>query len=1080
MCSCKNKIVCYICKMRFLHKTVFFLLALTLSSASLAQFQSNSLLSSGKWHKATIHKTGVYFLEKAQLAQLGFTDIAAIRLFSNQLNQLSANKYSNSHDGLKQIPTLLEDERLYFFAEADYKFQNGDLIKNHYEAHNYVFITQNAQLEAKRIPSIAQSSTENASNLHTRIWLHDEDALSIHNRGELLFETKILKGNKRSYFFQIEDTPSSPVTVTLSYCSQNEHQSNQLRVQLNEQSQLLTSQSQDLKLENQELETRLNGTSLRVEINPQEKPIYLNYIAIKAKLPLQYRSEQLPIRVENSGSSSFRINTRSPLKVWSIKSVFEVKEASGRFTQNTQYFTKPSSAVKMWAFRPQEAFALQQFTPVPNQNLHALESAQLVVVSPKEFLTEATRLANYRNTQSRIETLVVTTEQIYNEYSNGKYSPVAIRNFLKHLFQKNREQEGKKALQYLLLFGDGSFNNRKANASNSIPVFNSVEAVDEFESFVSDDFYALLQTGSEGDVAGDSPLQLATGRLPIESLNQAKLLVDKIINYETSTNYTGLWRQTVCLLADDDDHQEQVHIQNAEKTAKVLGNSRFRIKKIYLDAYKQEQIAGQERYPRAKQDLLQTIRSGCFFLNYQGHGSPKRLAHESVLEKSDIERLTNKTKLPIVVAGTCDFAAYHNPQEQSAGEVMLLNKNGGAIALISSSKLAFTSQNLNLSYGIFEQLNTNKLLRLGDVLKRVKNQEQATALKDKFMLLGDPCLRILKPSKSLILQPQTKTLMEQQLLSFKAKWHTTPTPPLQFNTQVWGRRERLKTLDNEENGFVQTYLERTRLLHQGQGKPVASGLEFQIALPAKLTPNQNDSVWLQIRAESSDTCWLFHQQFKTNLNPNPQADADGPRINLQIAGETIENEAQTHSSPVLNIQLFDPSGLLVSHDSLGPSLLLNGKEILIGNHYVGTSSFSGTIQFTLPELPNGKYKLSIKARDIFQNLSKKELTLNIKDKFELKELLPYPNPYREVLNLRLKHNREHELIESIRIQVFDLLGRKQLEETQQLILTEATNKLEVQVQHAAKLAAGTYVIRLRLTRANGATVNKSAFIVRIK
>ena len=49
------------------------------------------------------------------------------------------------------------------------------------------------------------------------------------------------------------------------------------------------------------------------------------------------------------------------------------------------------------------------------------------------------------------------------------------------------------------------------------------------------------------------------------------------------------------------------------------------------------------------------------------------------------------------MTATCKFSYFDNPEQTSAGEYVLLNPNGGAIALLSTTRLVYSTPNYNLN-----------------------------------------------------------------------------------------------------------------------------------------------------------------------------------------------------------------------------------------------------------------------------------------------------------------------------------------------------------------------------------------------
>ena len=184
------------------------------------------------------------------------------------------------------------------------------------------------------------------------------------------------------------------------------------------------------------------------------------------------------------------------------------------------------------------AFDAVALGKLSNQNIHALKDEDLIIVYHPNFKNEALRLAEHRVKHSGFKVLAADVNEIYNEFSGGKVDPGAIRDMARLLLFRNPN------FRYLLLFGDGSYDYKgivkDIPVENFIPVYETDESLDPIEGFPSDDFYALL--GDNEGVGLKGGLDVYVGRLPAKNMEDAKVLVDKIIHYDTSHATLGDWR----------------------------------------------------------------------------------------------------------------------------------------------------------------------------------------------------------------------------------------------------------------------------------------------------------------------------------------------------------------------------------------------------------------------------------------------------------------------------------------------------------------------------------------------------------
>ena len=169
----------------------------------------------------------------------------------------------------------------------------------------------------------------------------------------------------------------------------------------------------------------------------------------------------------------------------------------------------------------------------------------------------------------------------------------------------------------------------------------------------------------------------------------------------------------------------------------------FLVERIYADAFRRESSATGETYPDATKRLLQLFDKGMLVVNYTGHGSTSARAEENLLNMGDITKMTSP-RLPLWITATCDFTRFDDIQT-SAGEQAFLNAKGGAIALLTTSRVVYAAQNSILNQAFLRHIFSRpegKRLRLGDVMRLSKCDASLATDKNKlnFSLIGDPAL----------------------------------------------------------------------------------------------------------------------------------------------------------------------------------------------------------------------------------------------------------------------------------------------------------------------------------------------------
>src|SRR5690606_25639432 len=182
----------------------------------------------------------------------------------------------------------------------------------------------------------------------------------------------------------------------------------------------------------------------------------------------------------------------------------------------------------------------------------------------------------------------------------------------------------------------------------------------------------------------------------------------------------GEWRNRLVFIGDDEDNND--HMEQSDDLTVIAKEQDpdFNITKIMMDAYPQESTPGGSRYPEVNKLFKENVERGALVVNYVGHGGEVGLAHERILDISTIRNWTNINSLPLFVTATCEFTRFDDHSRTSAGEYVLLNPNGGGIALLSTTRLVYSNPNFTLSQNFyFNVFKHNEVpdLRLGDICR---------------------------------------------------------------------------------------------------------------------------------------------------------------------------------------------------------------------------------------------------------------------------------------------------------------------------------------------------------------------------
>ena len=468
---------------------------------------------------------------------------------------------------------------------------------------------------------------------------------------------------------------------------------------------------------------------------------WLDYIQVNVRQQLSMHADQVAFRDAQSRDASITqfdlANASANTWIWDVSNPATPKAQQGDLIGNTFSFkVNNANAINEFiAFNSQDGFlSAQAIGQVVNQNIHGIDNVEFVIIYHPDFEAQAQRLAEHRSNHSGINVALVTVEQVMNEFASGSNDPTAIRDFARMLYDRG-------SLKYLLLFGDGSFDQKDVYGfgKNFVPVYEN-ESLNPIYSFPTDDYFAILYDTDEDDPL-DGDLSIAVGRFPVNTIEEATVIVDKIISYDSSEETLGDWRNKLLFVGDDEDGR--AHAGRANDIADIINEAHTftNLDKIYLDAYPQVSTPGGDRFPAATAAINEAIFKGVFAITYLGHGGAQGWAQERIINTSDIIGWTNKTKLPIFMTATCSFTGYDDVGFTTGGENVFLNPRGGAVALFTTVRAVFANQNAELTEEalrrVFERVD-GKITTMGEVISRAKNSftsQSLTTNSRKFALI---------------------------------------------------------------------------------------------------------------------------------------------------------------------------------------------------------------------------------------------------------------------------------------------------------------------------------------------------------
>lgn len=1119
-------------------------------------YSAHSVLQNGAWYKLAIGADGIYKLSYSFLQSMG-VDVAGInpqniRIYGNGGEALAELNSVSRADDLVENAIYVEGENDGVFDANDYvlfygkgtnswKYDNTGCPKykhsiNLYSDDAYYFLT--VDLGAGKRLQTQTSASAVANKVVTSFddyLFHENESTNLIKSGRLWFGEyfeNVTSYNFSFSFPNIDVTSSAVVNTSLasrylgggSAAYQITSQSGSAL--LNVPSVVDNSYDNYAKIANTCYSFVPTNSLVTVNVSKQttDAVAWLDYIEVNARRLLTMSGAQMIFRdVQSVGSGNvaeYGLTSSLPVQVWDISDITNAKSQVLTSGGGSIYkFTLPADTLKQFV-----AFTGSSFnTPtaagaVANQDLHSLTAKDFIIVTHPDFYQQAMQLAAHHETRDTLSTAVVTPQQIYNEFSSGMQSASAIRDFVKMFY--DRASNASELPKYLLLFGDGSYDNKQrfTNNTNYIPTYQSDNSTLPTSSYVTDDFYGLLDDG-EGVWNGDA-VDVGIGRFPVKTVAEAQTAVDKIISYtrvgmpadvdnsnccasQTLTSPFGNWRNTLCFIADDEDND--IHISQADQEATLVDTTYkdYNIDKIYLDAFQEQTTPGGNRYPDVSDAINKRVEKGCLIINYTGHGGEVGLAHERIVEISQINTWSNINNLFLFFTATCEFSRYDNPEQTSAGEYIFLNPNGAAVALFSTVRLVFASPNflLNRDFydAVFEPIN-GRMPRLGDLYEYIKTQPGGNSVNSRnFTLLGDPALTLTYPkydittdsiNSNLVTSSSSDTLKALSVVTIAGHVNDNNGNVLTgyngflFPT-VFDKPQAITTLSNDGSASPPfTFQLQKNILYKGKVSVSNGYFKFSFVVPKDIAYQYGiGKISYYAQNGTEDAKGVYEKVIIGGSIDTAVSDALGPQVNLYLNDTKFVYGGLTNESPDIYSILKDENGINTVGNGIGHDItaVLDGntdKAMVLNDYYQAdlNSYKSGSIRYPLADISEGKHSLKLKVWDVYNNSSETytEFVVAKTAKMALSHVLNYPNPFTTRTQFYFEHNQTCSMLE-VQIQVYTISG-KLVKTIDQFVRTEGFRAEPIEWNgrddFGDKIGKGVYVYRVKVKDAEGGMAEK--------
>lgn len=1101
------------------------------------QYAENSVLSSGDWFKIAVSQSGIYRLTYSDIQSMGVGDPANVRIYGygGALIEEDFSKLIPRCDDLPEVPIYMDYGADGIFSEGDYiLFYAQGSVKdnisesspvhsytpNYYSNNGYYFVTcsNSGGKKIRTEEAVTADATINYSTTYAGHYIHRAEYNLLKSGREwygYIFQNRTLNQT-----FQITDTnidTSQPLLLNVSVvtsassetyfdCALNgQDVGRQIKVASSASSTIAGCKGELLlSLENNVSDypsVTLNYNNL-VSGNIG----YLNHITANYYKRLVFDSNNHSLFITNpedlnvSEVAEYSISGATKYtQVWEITDLSNITAMPLTLENSTAKFKERHNTLhKYIAFNGADgSIKPTMIGRVGNQNLHSLPVADMVIITPAEYRSASERLAQFHRTSDGMSVHVITPDAIYNEFSSGTPDASAYRLFMKMLYDRAKMQ-GVDGPECLLFMGVASYDNRGIlNSPLPLLSFQSKESLSETSSYTTDDFYGMLDDNEGGSLSA-ATMDISVGRMPVTSAKEAENVVTKTINYVTSSQ-SGSWRSLCSFLADDGNNN--IHMQQANNLADALSsiNNSYSIDKVFLDSYTLVEGTSGNTFPGAQEKILNNIKNGNLIFTYVGHGSPNTLTSEQTITRSIIKSMYNKN-LGLWITATCDFSRYDD-NTHSAGMEVILNPSGGGIALYTTTRMVYSSENYKLMQATFKYIiptETEEHKTLGEIFRLAKIAIGSNSNKLNFTLLGDPAIKLHYPTNRVItdeinsVEPSEATMQALGIVTIKG--HIEDLNGNRLNDYngslsiiVYDKEEEVKTKGQTGNPF--TYTTYPNKLFIGNVSVINGEFSTTFMVPKDISYRYGNGkilYYLWRDDKPDDDGFGNNTEFMVGgSDPSATPSEDGPNVRIYMNSPEFVSGSKVNENPVFYAHLYDNFGINVVGAGIGHDVTvqLNGdpsQTYILNNYYEAAINnyTSGTVKYQFTNLKPGNYQLNFKAWNL-QNVSTSASLEFIVDNSigaEIEDFTIYPNPATTETTFALRHNRP-EVPVTVTFRVYDMLYREYWEAT----VTESTDGTYTAhwdlTGKFGNMASGIYYVRALVTTANEVLTYKVGKII---
>lgn len=1066
----------------------------TVHAATIAH-PDKSALATGKWVKISVPADGICQISYDNLRQWGFSDPSKVKVYGAGPHALQHNMFQSGED-TDIYPTHFEhtaDNRIVFYGAGTFPVIKSkasanryriDTALSHYSNNSYYFLTDYDDRFAQPATPLEYVASPTEKLLtHTHIEFEDNDNFNV-AQGGTVYHDKLLKpGDNLSVTFPIRDFAGSKdapacMTMLIAGWSDQKPFNTTMLIKMPEGTTSLS--YRELNFTNPTLSTpayyysigqaynMFTGESLDTPVADGKYNFNLSFPSSYNFSYLAYDRSHLHYQRNNivradepwllmnfpyaNSLQTFGVNGLSMenARIWDVTTatdvrpyqiIYRTETATAEATFQCGYnidlpretVAVKAKAARIIAFNINSQFPEANFVAdITNQNIHGLETPDMVIVTTQELLAQAQELADFHARFDGLVTHVFTQDQVFNEFSYGNAAAMGIRRMCKMFYDRSVANPSGRQFKYLLMYGPASYDNRDIEVKTDFEKLISYHVDDSYSdaaapydkhsNYCGDMFFAFLDNNFDPKYNYRYLPQIAVGRIPATNTADAAIINKKITEY--IANMPSAYFFTHALSFSDDGDASR-HLMQAVEAANILrSNTPITVHQPHDSFFNRPNRTN----PLATERLLNALQHGVGFMNYCGHGDARSFTAEAIYSLGIINN-NNYNILPFAHLSTC-YSFTFDRHMRHIGEAMFFKPNGGAIAVIGAGRSVFMEYNQYLNLGIATAYaNAKPGTTVGDiwlagnlaVMKPVSESTRADARTIYantmcYNLCGDPALKLPFPEQNSVfinkindtavslpndenaVSVTVDQLQPVSLSGFVAKPGTTDIDT-DFNGEVrleiFEAPYRIPVIINDNNDVPGNYELDETLLADAKVKvtngvfsastrmPMAYSEEPQcrIIMSAVNANNAGDS-----RAGFSKSLALSTQ----NIYNYSDDDITLPQItNMAIEGYSSTTDIPQNFTLTANIEPGN-GGLSTGNTMMSPGIKLvidhNSSIKYAPNYLTVNTNGTAVLQVPITDIADGAHNLTLSVSDKLGNTVHRDMAIMVRNN-TLKDLL---------------------------------------------------------------------------------------------